>query len=275
MFEENAEKSVPKIENGLLQEENFGQPLTREGVDSIITSFFDHIAKNWDTYKNNLPSLGRTMMFYNEFAYGIRLLPENESYDIEFNPRDPLLDGDLERAFGDNYTEEIGKLVYDAWPLRQEFEPWAGYEEPIEDTPEALMKAYPTLYTTIEQAREGFADTLGTGRAMYQGRIVHVKPRGTPEILFKGFTTIEEFPAQKEFLDTIRNNPRIRYGIFLLEKVYEKARLKREQEAERWDKLNETINKISILKTNPTSDEDLAALHNQLNEFLAEQSADT
>lgn len=54
MFEENAEKSVPKIENGLLQEENFGQPLTREGVDSIITSFFDHIAKNWDTYKNRV-----------------------------------------------------------------------------------------------------------------------------------------------------------------------------------------------------------------------------
>lgn len=223
--------------------EDFGQLLTPESVNAITTSFMTHIAENWGTYKDNLPNLRRTMMYYNEFAYGIRYLPENQHYELEFNPKNPLLDGDLEEAFGDKYTDVIGNLVYDAWPLRREFKPWEGYQEPIEDTPEALMEAHLALYHNIEEARKAFENTLGTDREIYQGKIMHVGPSGIPHIFYKGFTTVEEFPAQKEFLDTIRNNPRIQYGIALMEQAYEDARVTRERDDERMNKIKKIVNK--------------------------------
>ena len=67
--------------------------LTAAKVSRIVRSFLRHIADHWDFYKTNLPHLRRTMMVYNEFAYGIRCLPENnKGHGIEFNPREPLLE---------------------------------------------------------------------------------------------------------------------------------------------------------------------------------------
>jgi hypothetical protein len=182
------------------------------------------------------------MMYYNEFAYGIRTLPENKNYRIEFSPRDLLMDENQREVFGDKYTDEIGSLIYDAWPLRKEFVPWEGYEEPVEWTPELLMVAYPTLFSNVEQAREHMYNAIGTEFGWYtDGRRLKLQPCGTPDIFYKGFTTIEEFPAQREFLDTIRNHPRISLGMRLLQEEYEKFALKKKAQE---TALDEELKKI-------------------------------
>lgn len=203
--------------------------LTAHDVDCIISSFLAHIAHNWETYKHNLPALRRTMMFYNEFAYGIRSLPENNGCSIEFNPKDPLLD-DLRAHFGERFTEEIADLIYDAWPLRAVTRPWDGYEEPLDNTPEALMEAYPDLFKTREAALDHMHNYPGTGFATIDGERVKVGSSGIPEIRYKGFTTVREFPEQKAFLDTIRNNPRIQRGIELMNVDHERSRLEKEEQ---------------------------------------------
>lgn len=222
------------------------QRLTPEEVDQIVASFLQHIADNWETYKDNLPGLRRTMMFYNEFASGIRYLPENsipvDERDLYFNPKDPLID-DLPKFFGERYTEEIENLVYGAWPLRAEGRPWLGYQEPIDDTPEALMKAWPTLYPTLEKAREGFFNNFGTGRDWFEGQMVHMTAGGYPDIWYRGFTTMEEFPEQRQFLDTIRNHTRIQVGISLMEQEAAKAKEKHSRE-EAWQLAFKKASKI-------------------------------
>lgn len=245
----------PQNEVGV-NNENQEKHLKQEEVTRIINSFFIHIAENWNIYRNNLSNLRRTMMYYNEFAYGIRYLPENqdsdidpedESFWIEFNPKDPLLDGSLKTAFGDRFTEEIGILVYDAWPLRNNFRMWEGYEEPIEDTPEALFEKYPTVYPTLEDAKKGMDNYSGTGRGLVDGKSIHLCPFGTPDILYKGFITVEEFPNQKEFLDTIRKHPRISCGIMLMEKEFESMRQIRIIEDEKQNQFVEALRKLKLL----------------------------
>lgn len=193
--------------------------LTTAKVRKIIVSFLKHIADNWQFYKNHLPHLRRTMMFYNEFAYGIRFLPENSNYKIEFNPKDPLLE-DLAGIFGKSYCKEVRNLIYGAWPLRNDFRPWEGYEEPIADTPKALRKKCPDLFKTDEDAREYMHKITGAGYGNYNGRRVKMTSGGTPDIWYQGFTTVKEFPEQKKFLDSIRNNPRIKKGMALMEEQF-------------------------------------------------------
>lgn len=143
--------------------------LTMREVNKIINSFLAHIAKHWDIYEKNLPKLARTLMFYNEFCYGIRYLPEGEGYKLDINPKYPLLD-DLGKYFGSRLTEEIKEKVYCAWPVGSRYS-WQGYEQM--DKPNELRPEY------------------------------------------SGFRTTREFPAQKQFLDGVRNHPRIKLGMKL------------------------------------------------------------
>ncbi|MBI2633596.1 MAG: hypothetical protein HYW78_04430 [Parcubacteria group bacterium] len=202
--------------------------LTPSNIDAIVSGFFEHIRDNWDFYKDNLPHLRKTMMVYNEFAYGIRFLPENKNYRIEFNPKDPLIE-DVEKIFGNAYTEEIGRLIYDAWPLRKEFKGWEGYEEPTAITIKALRKRYLKMMKDLlidskpeEKSFDKYIDdVIASGyKKIENDKIVKLCPSGTPDSYYKGFTTVTEFQAQKEFLDSVRNHPHIRYGIQLMEQCY-------------------------------------------------------
>lgn len=192
--------------------------LTEGQVRKIIDAFLQHIADNWKFYQKHLPHLRRTMMFYNEFAYGIRWLPENAGCAIEFNPKDPLIE-DLPEVFGSSHTKTIGNLIYGAWPLRVEFKPWIGYEEPIDDTPQALVEKWPSLFKTEAEAIKHMRG-LGTGYGKYKGKLVKLTWGRTPDIWYRGFTTVREFPEQKEFLDSVHNHPRVKLGIQLMEKEF-------------------------------------------------------
>lgn len=231
-------------------EDNAAPPLTNGDIESIVASFLRHIAEYWGVYKDNLPLLRRTMMVYNEFCYGIRWLPENDDNGIEFNPRDPLIDGDLEKAFGERYTDEIRSVIYDAWPLRVHFSPWLGYKEPLPDTIESLMAEYPSIFPTVEKARHHMYECTGTEYGWHNGQRMLLKPCGTPDILYAGFTTAQEFPEQTLFLDTVRGNPRIQLGIELMEASYEIMRKKKEEEDVYYESL----------RRNAPSDDEIAAL---------------
>ena len=211
-------------EHVLPSEPNADNPLTHAEVEAIVTSFLKHIAENWDTYSTNLPALRRTLMHYNEFAYGLRRLPENTGRAIQFNPREPLMPDILQIFFGDSLTPEIADLVYDAWPLRIELAEWEGYEEPKEHTPESLHKDFPGTFPTIEAARYHMYNEEDTDFAWHEGKRLELCTCGNPQILFAGFTSAEEFPAQTAFLETIRNHPRVRLGIDLMEDEYERKR---------------------------------------------------
>ena len=200
------------------------RPLTCEEVGLIVDSFLKHIAENWDTYSTNLPALRRTLMHYNEFAYGLCRLPENTGRAIQFNPREPLMPDILQIFFGDSLTPEIADLVYDAWPLRIELAEWEGYEEPKVHTPESLHADFPGIFPTLEDARYHMYNEEDTDFAWYEEKRLELCTCGNPQILFAGFSSAEEFPAQTAFLDTIRNHPRIRLGIELMEDEYERKR---------------------------------------------------
>jgi hypothetical protein len=184
--------------------------LTAKEVERFVNRFLEHIAAHWDFYRQHLPHLRRTMVVYDEFSMATRFLPEAPG----FNPKNPLIE-DLPKVFGRRYTEKIYRLVYDAWGSSNfEFPTnFRGdcYPEPIEDTPEALMRAWPTRFQTIAQARHHLA--TASGYRSYRGRRVSVGPAGTPEFRYRGFTTVKEFPAQKRFLDEVRNHPRIKLGM--------------------------------------------------------------
>ena len=189
--------------------------LTKDEVRGIVRSFLEHIAAYWNQYEKNLPQLARTMRHYNEFAYAIRSLPENKDCAIEFNPKYPLIE-DIGAVFGAKWDEQIGNLVYDAWgvamPPRGKYEA----EEPLPDTPEALHEKYRnSIFPTIEAARRHMYEVEGAGYGWYNGQRMKLQICGTPEYFFHGFTTVEEFPEQKQFLDSIRNHPRIKEALQL------------------------------------------------------------
>jgi hypothetical protein len=197
--------------------------LTNTDIERMHFSFFSHIATCWSKYSNNLPQLRRTMMFYNEFIHGIRYLPEYRvDLSPESSPKDKLtLDNYIKRAFGEDYNSDITDLVYYAWPLRNDciyFQSGDGYLEPYEATLDEFTQEYGHLYTTPEQIREAWL---------------------TDHPRFNGFTTAEEFPEQKEFLDTIRYNSRVQYGIELMNKTYQVdgfSKMQKQRENERLQK---------------------------------------
>lgn len=182
--------------------------LTRTEAISIVRSFFCHIAENWDVYQTKLPNLAKTLMWYNEFVSGIRYLPENhiwrdepvefhteedEKYDLIINPYDPFrTHGEMEVCFADALTPQIADLLYDAWPKRIELNEHLGYEDLTESEVTALKEK---------------AKLEGDGENSYD----------FPDPRFAGFTNVEEFPAQRRFLDSIRRHPRIVEGVQLME----------------------------------------------------------
>lgn len=204
--------------------------LTPDAVRAIVMSFLEHIAEHWDVYIKNLPHLRRTLMMYNEFAYGIRFLPENtnptqDDVGIEFNPKDPLLD-DVPKVFGDKFTEEIGSLIYDAWPLRHRHM-WRGYVEPKKiKTTDALE----------------LAKIPGAGFALFNGKPMELGPSGTPTLWFRGFTTAKEFPWQKDFLDAVRKHPRVRLGIELMRRKIRNEQKRYDRKIVRRIKINALMN---------------------------------
>lgn len=212
--------------------------LTSRQFDKLINSFWVHIRDNWNIYKDNLPQLGHTMMYYNELVYGVRFLPTPEGHYI--NPKYPILE-DLPDIFGNAYTDEIGSLVYDAWPLREEFRPWDGYAEPIEDSVESLMAKMPNYFTTPEFTHEYMYNVIGTGYDWHDGQRKKLGPSGTPEIWYRGYTTAEEFPAQKEFLDKLRNHPRLIEAWRLEAEALERSRIEREERDRRTAELENLV----------------------------------
>ena len=212
------------MEHTLKTEPAKDKPLTHEEVMALVHAFLQHVKDNWATYKDNLPALRRTMMYYNEFNFAVRSLPENARCAIEFDPRDELDEDKIEKYFGSDYTVEIANLIYGAWPYRAPYEAWKGYEEPIEDTAEAYQAEYPRLFATVEAAQARMDDPKNADFGTYDGRRVRIGASGMPEFLYRGFSTIEEFPAQTAFLDTIRNHPRIQLGLQRFEEDLERAR---------------------------------------------------
>ncbi|MBI5044799.1 MAG: hypothetical protein HZC02_02635 [Candidatus Levybacteria bacterium] len=236
------------------------RPLTEEDVNAIVVSFLEHVVQFWEIYRNNLPQLRRTMMYYSEFCYGIRFLPENSHYDMEFNPRDPLSEESLRQVFGEGYLDEMGYLIYDAWIVPESF--WEGYEEPTPDTPEALMTRFPSIFPTLEDAHFHMYECPGTGFGWHEGKRMQLRPCGTPNIFFVGFTTVEEFPEQVQFLDTIRDHPRIKVGIELMNAARFEQKSRHEQELAELVEFKKhepaALERLrAILKENPGAFDDL------------------
>ena len=153
-------------------------------------------------------------------------MPENQNGEVDVVDYElDLSHNTLEVFFGSSYNKHIGDLINDALTFRKEFREWEGYGESIEDTPEALMENYPDLFQSTEGARR-FMDETGSGYGWFEGERMKLNSQGTPDIWYKGFTTVEEFPEQKEFLDRIRNHPRIKLGIQSREKVLFKEKEK-------------------------------------------------
>lgn len=148
------------------------KPLTENDVKTILDSLFAHIRDNWEFYKDHLPHLRKTMIFYETLRFVVHSLPENKNNHLSFF-KEPIL-YDFPKVFGDRYTKEIGVLVYDAWLL-------CGVPH---------MDKAP--FTTLESEQR-----------------TRNCPGGTLERAYSGFRRVKEFLAQKNFLDTIRNHPRI------------------------------------------------------------------
>ena len=180
------------------------KPLTEKDVNAILTSLFAHIRDNWEFYKNHLPYLRKTMIFYETFRCVVCGLPENKDNLTFF--KDPII-YDFPKVFGNQYTEEIGNLVYDAW-----------------------------LLCGVPHMDKSPYEDLRFRKA--------VCPCGTPDKAFQGFNRVKEFPAQKEFLDALRNHPRIGAAMVNFIEDFQKQR-RRHLRREKWLKLHEVRSRES------------------------------
>lgn len=200
--------------------------LTISEVEQMHQSFSDHIAQYWDIYQDNFAQLGKTMMVYDEFVHAVYFLPENFDERIshttnvqlghQLDPSDNTSTR-LETSFRTRGIQVesdggIDELICLAQPMRVEHKPWLGYEEPLEDTPEAYFQRFPESFVTIDDARKAFADPA-------------TRPNVDDRLPFAGFTTVAEFPEQTAFLDLIRLNRRVRLGIEKMERMSEQYRL--------------------------------------------------
>ena len=90
-------------------------------------------------------------MVYNEFAMGIRYLPEDENHEVGFSVTDHLLGRHIATFFGDSYNEHVSDLINSAHTFRKEFREWEGYAEPPDDSPEAPFKGFTEVEESPEQ----------------------------------------------------------------------------------------------------------------------------
>ena len=67
------------------------EPLTEEDVSIFLHLLFVHLRDNWEFYKDHLPHLRKTMVFYELFRCVVSGLPENKDIRNKIVPTNQII----------------------------------------------------------------------------------------------------------------------------------------------------------------------------------------